>query len=433
MGRYVYVGEGEHGFEAVTVAERDEPQAIIGSYLHKLAYPTKFKTHEQRGRELKEAYHHSGKDIRSIQLRGEYVYTANGPGGLEIFDVAQIDHKGFSERITSAPVSPLGQRFYVRSKYATAVASPTTLGVDPARSQRPENNEQAIAPIYGYIYFTDKYEGLIEVGAASLLDGNPTNNFLKRALTYNPDGLLNGATNITIAGNYAYITCDRGLVIVDIKNPLQPKVAATIGGPFINKPRAVAIQFRYAFVVDSEGVKVVDVTIPEKARAVPTGVLKMEDVRDIYLARTYAYLAAGKKGLAIVDIEKPESPKLFKTYDAGGKINDAYSVRLAMTNASSFAYIADGVNGLRVLQMTSPDRTPTNFGFSPTPDPVLIATYHTHGPAIALSKGLDRDRAVDESGNQVAVFGRRGARPFNLEEMQKLYLRNGSLYTVKDP
>jgi len=180
-------------------------------------------------------------------------------------------------------------------------------------------------------------------------------------------------------------------------------------------------------------VKVVDVTIPEKARAVPTGVLKMEDVRDIYLARTYAYLAAGKKGLAIVDIEKPEFPKLSKTYDAGGKINDAYSVRLAMTNASSFAYIADGVNGLRVLQMTSPDRTPTNFGFSPTPDPVLIATYHTHGPAIALSKGLDRDRAVDESGNQVAVFGRRGARPFNLEEMQKLYLKNGSLYTVKDP
>jgi len=38
-----------------------------------------------------------------------------------------------------------------------------------------------------------------------------------------------------------------------------------------------------------------------------------------------------------------------------------------------------------------------------------------------LSKGLDRDRAVDESGNQLAVFGRRGARPFRLDEMQKLF------------
>ncbi len=37
---------------------------------------------------------------------------------------------------------------------------------------------------------------------------------------------------------------------------------------------------------------------------------------------------------------------------------------------------------------------------------------------------------MDESGNQLALFGRRGARPFRLAEMQKLYLRNGQLYTV---
>jgi hypothetical protein len=60
----------------------------------------------------------------------------------------------------------------------------------------------------------------------------------------------------------------------------------------------------------------------------------------------------------------------------------------------------------------------------------LIATFKTKGPALALSKGLDRDRAVDESGNQLAVFGRRGARPFNLEEMRKLYPRDGKLCTV---
>src|SRR5205823_5551118 len=148
--------------------------------------------------------------------------------------------------------------------------------------------------------------------------------------------------------------------------------------------------------------------------------------------RTYAYLAAGKRGLVILDIEKPEQPREVLSYDAGGRINDAYAVRLAMTNASSFAYIADGRNGLRVLQMTAPDRTTGNFGYSPTPSPELIATYITHGPAIALSKALDRDRAVDETGNQIAVFGRRGARPFNLDEMQRMYLRGGALYTVTD-
>jgi hypothetical protein len=62
----------------------------------------------------------------------------------------------------------------------------------------------------------------------------------------------------------------------------------------------------------------------------------------------------------------------------------------------------------------------------------LIATYRTGGPALAISRGIDRDRAVDESGNQLAVFGRRGARPFNRAEAERLYLRDGKLYTVTD-
>jgi hypothetical protein len=85
-----------------------------------------------------------------------------------------------------------------------------------------------------------------------------------------------------------------------------------------------------------------------------------------------------------------------------------------------------------VLQILAPSDSPNSYGFSPRPTPKLIATYRTAGPALAISKGIDRDRAVDESGDQLAVFGRRGARPFNLAEMQRLYLRGGQLYTVTD-
>ena len=66
---------------------------------------------------------------------------------------------------------------------------------------------------------------------------------------------------------------------------------------------------------------------------------------------------------------------------------------------------------------------------------MLIATYKTRGEALAVSKGLDRDRAVDESGNQVAVFGRRGARPFTFEEMQRMFRTQGGageFFTVTD-
>ena len=113
-------------------------------------------------------------------------------------------------------------------------------------------------------------------------------------------------------------------------------------------------------------------------------------------------------------------------------MNDVNDVKIGMVSAGVFAYVADGKNGLRVLELLSPMDDPAFSGFSPRPMPKLIASRRMAGPALAISKGIDRDRAVDESGNQLAVFGRRGARPFNLQEMQQLFLRDGKVYTVTD-
>ena len=85
--------------------------------------------------------------------------------------------------MATAPVSPLGQRFFVPTKDAVAVASPTTLGVDPLRVQLPENEEQPIPPLYGFLFVADSKEGLEVIGnpnlkaespgVGTLLDGNP--------------------------------------------------------------------------------------------------------------------------------------------------------------------------------------------------------------------------------------------------------------------
>jgi hypothetical protein len=279
------------------------------------------------------------------------------------------------------------------------------------------------------------------VNAATLLDGDPLNNYLKRALdpgkyangAFNPGGALNDANNVTVAGHYAYLTTARGLVVVDIDDPLNPRITQQIEG--LRNPRALAVQFRYGFVVDDEGLKVLDMSTPESPKLVSGASVALADARDVYVARTYAYVANGREGIAIVDVEQPEKPRLDQTFNAGGKINDAHQVKVAMTNASLFGYVADGKNGLRILQLTSPETMPEYAGFSPRPQPVLIATFKTKGEALAISKPLDRDRAVDESGNQFAVFGRRGARPFNLDEMMRMLRTNdgrGDWFTVTD-
>ncbi len=447
MGRYVYVATGKKGFEAVAVAEHDEPEAIFGSDLQRIAYPDNYKKFVDHDRELTTVAGHAGHagNVLDIQARGEYAYAANGSGGLRVYDIANIDNKGFSERMTTAPVSPLGQRFHVPTKNALAVASPTTLGVDPLRKQLPENEEQAIHLLYGFLYVADREEGLVIIGnpdlkakspgVGTLLDGNPANNFLKRALAFNPDGLLTGARRITIAGTYAYVLTDKALVVVDLDNPLAPRVTATIGVPVLDDPRGIAVQFRYAFVVDRYGLKVLDVTDLAHPKPVEKGKVALEGSRNIYVARTYAYISAGASGLGIVDIENPEAPHLDQIFNANNLMNDVNDVKIGMVAASAFAFVADGHNGLRVLQIMSPWDDPAHFsGFSPRPTPKLIATARTKGPALAISKGIDRDRAVDESGNQLAVFGRRGARPLNHAETRALYIhpRSGEPYTVTD-
>jgi len=440
-GRYIYVASGKAGYQAVAVAEHEEPPAILGSDFHKLSYPSNYQRFVRGGNRLRESYREGG-NVLDVQLRGEYLYAAMGAEGVRIFDVANIDDKDISERMVTAPVSPLGQRLYVKTKYAQAIASPSTLAIDPLRTHRPENEEQRIHLMYGFLYIADRDEGLVIIGnpdlkakspgVGTLLDGDPRNNFLKRALAFNPNGILRGARRIAFVGTYAYILCDRGLVVVDLDNPLQPKVTAEINTPELKGARGIAVQFRYAFVVDQEGLKVFNITRPGSPVLVQNAQLSIKDARNVYLARTYAYISAGNQGIAIVNVEQPEKPLLDQFFNAGGKLTDTNDVKLGMVSSSLFAFVADGKNGLQVVQLFSPQATPKFAGFSPRPVPKLIATFRTATPALAISRGIDRDRAVDETGNQLAVFGRRGARPLNLQEMQRLYLRNGKPYTVTD-
>jgi hypothetical protein len=431
MGYYTWVAAGQEGIEAVQVTEWDEPQAMIGSYLHRYAYPARYKSHQESARELHESYQHhgGGGDTRVVQLRGEYLYSAAGSDGFRVYDVANVANKGFSERIVTSPVSPLGQDTHVPSTDATGLALPTTMPVAPFKEQLPENLETPLHAIYHYAFVSDRVEGLIVVNVDTLQDGEPGNNFLERALTWNEGGVLTGARFISMAGARAFVGTEDKVVVLDLDNPLKPKVQAVWDA---RMPTAVAVQFRYAFMTDADGLHVIDLTYPAAPRIVPEAFVRLSDARNIYVARTYAYIAGGKDGLVIVDIEKPERPFIYLKYNADGVINDTSDVKVASTNASLFAYVADGKNGLFILQLTDPDRVPGFYGFSPPVKPLLIARKQTEGPAISISKPLDRDRAVDETGNQVSVMGRIGSRPFTLEEMKRMYLtKDGALWTVR--
>jgi len=456
VGMHVWAGL-EDGFEAIRVTEWDEPQAVFGSYLQKYAYPDFWRMHVERNKrelldwtrgktfdgklsgetesleEIRNVTQDTRGAARCLQMRGEYMFVAEGRGGFRVYDIASIGNKGLSERVVTAPFSPLGHDAHVGSRNATCMALPTNQPIAPTRNtqtMRDANQEQAFHPLYSYAVVTDAEEGLILVDVDTFADGEPRNNFLKREVTWNEAGVLNGARHITLAGSIAYIAADAGLVVIDLDDPRTPRHVVTVP---LRDARASALQFRYLWVTDAEGLKVMDVTRLAAPRLIPEATIPLADARRIYLARTYAYVAAKKDGLVIVHIANPEAPRVYQRVTFDGALSDAEDVIVGSTNASLFAYVADGRNGVKVLQLTSPDSQPNFYGFSPAPKPELIAWARTRRPALALSKGLDRDRAVDETGGQIAVFGRLGSRPFTRPEMEALFLnRSGIPFKVSD-
>ncbi|WP_425456236.1 hypothetical protein [Alteraurantiacibacter aquimixticola] len=447
----------EAGFQATRVTEWDEPQAVLGSYLHRYAYPDYWRMHvEDNDRELKDWTRGEVFDgdvsgetkaleqfanvvegtpdaVRCLQMRGEYMFVAEGKGGFRVYDIASIANKGFSERIITAPFSPLGHDAHVGSENATCMALPTNQAIAPTRNtaeMREMNQEQAFLPIYHYAVVTDAEEGLLLVNVDTFADGELRNNDIDRLTftdgsdAWNPDNVLAGARHITLAGEVAYITADVGLVVVDLSNPESPQVSAVRE---MADARASAIQFRYLWVSDAEGLKLFDVTKLRNPVLRPEGTVPMQDARRIYVARTYAYVAGKQEGLVIVDVTRPLAPQVYARETLGGTMTDVEDVVVGSTNASLFAYVADGVNGVKVLQLTSPDSQRNFYGFSPAPMPELIAWAKTPSPALSMSKGLDRDRAVDETGGQIAIFGRLGSRPFTRAEMDELFLTDAGV------
>lgn len=431
IGYHAYVG-GAGSVEAVQVTEWDEPQAVIGSYLHRYAYPDYFAEHQARDQKLETGHSHSAGNVSCLQLRGEYLFAAEGSKGMVVYDVASIANKGVSQRIISAPASALGQNTAIPSADATCLSLSTTQPIAPERNKgelmRVVNQEKPFHPLYHYALITDAKEGLILTNIDTLADGEPRNNFLERALTWNEGGVLDGARDISVGGHFAYIVVRDGVAIIDLDDPLKPRYIKTVA---LQDPRAVVQQFRFLFVTDADGLKVIDITDPAEAKLVEGNTVPMKDAHKVFVARTYAYVAAGADGIYIVDVTRPEAMELYQQHTDG--IEDAQDIVVATTNASLMAYVADGAAGLKVIQLTSPESQPRYYGFSPEPKPETISSFATAKPAMALSRGLERDRAVDETGGQVAVFSRIGAGPLSEEDMRSLYLdKQGKPWFVSD-
>ena len=314
-------------------------------------------------------------EVLDVQARGEYLYAACGEAGLRVFDIAFIDHKGFSERIITAPVSPAGPAVLrpdpVRHgrRLADARSPPTRRA-----THQPENHEQTGPRDVRLPLRRRQGRRLDPVAGRHDLDGNPLNNFLEPRGDLQPRQHPQGArAHHDRRDLRLHLLRRRASWSSSLDDPKQPAVTSVIGETFLHQPRAVQAQFRYGYVCDEEGIKVLDIT--DLAHPQPVSALPMRRCpqhlpgADLRLRRRRAEGPGDPRHR-----EPRRSPRIDQVFNAGGCINDLHDVKLGITYVSEFAYLADGKNGLRVVQLTSPE-TPGNKGFSPRPTPRLIATF----------------------------------------------------------
>ena len=158
---------------------------------------------------------------------------------------------------------PLGQQFYVPTQVRHRRRRPDDASPPTRRaSSRRRTSEQPVHPLYGYIYVADKYEGLILVGAGTLLDGNPLNNFLKRDADLQPGRhprrarrrSRSSAPTPTSAATPAWWSSR-------LDDPKHPKVTSVIGD---DVPASTRSPCRSSSATPSsattKGVKVLDIT-----------------------------------------------------------------------------------------------------------------------------------------------------------------------------
>jgi hypothetical protein len=131
VGYNAWIGEAGH-VEAATVTEWDEPQAVKGSYLQRYAYPDWFEQHKARKMELTDTHSHPTEGAANcLQLRGEYLFTAEGKGGLR---VRRGQHRQQGRRSAS---SPRRIRRWARTRKCRRRTPPAWRCRPTSRSRRP--------------------------------------------------------------------------------------------------------------------------------------------------------------------------------------------------------------------------------------------------------------------------------------------------------
>lgn len=169
--------------------------------------------------------------------------------------------------------------------------------------------------------------------------------------------------DVALYGNYAYVVdggemvvqgggivgWSGGMRVVDISNPQQPQVVATITVP--DYPTYVAVQGHYAYISCMSKFSIWDLTDPlhPTRTGTYTAAIYPPTAGIVLPSGTVAYYAIGSIGLVVVDISNPNQPQ-----ELGRYLPDTLDKASVIAIRDHYAYLADSSgSGISVVDVSN--------------------------------------------------------------------------------
>jgi len=191
---------------------------------------------------------------------------------------------------------------------------------------------------YGYV--VDGEEGMWVLDFDSPKNPYP-------AVSYATPGKAN---DIKVDNEYAYIADgESGLQIINIQNPFNPVKAGSYDD--IGNAISVAYEGDYVYVGNTDDqLHIINVSNLENIEAANPIPLKGEPI-DVEVFRGYAYIAQANLGLEVLNVIDPEDPSSILI---SGQVVLSDTLDLEILGRSEHLFVADGKNGLKVFDIDRP-------------------------------------------------------------------------------
>lgn len=383
-----------------------------------------------------------------IRVSGNYAYVVDWISGLQVFNIENKKKPLF----VGLAIAPDARDAQIVGDYAFVACANYGLIVvnisDPESEDEPLNQRPTLQCLYSYdaafaksvfvsgdyAYIADNYDKLQIVDISGDLDekfstSNTTDDptygeqFLVGSLTTE----LSGPYSVFVSGDFAYVAeFETGLHKIDVSDPTSPSSTsltfdktAVADGFFLYNFNDI----NYAYMVNSngpdEGLRILQFDVSLAMRLTSfietpgeaQGVYVKEETNDNDSVSLYAYVADGTNGLQIIDVTSSSNPVMKGAYTGANQAKDVFVT-------GNYAYVADGSNGLRIIRITDKD-TPRLTGTLPTTDAqdVIVPTgdyaYVADGAAgLVIVDISDRSNPVEAAtintpgeANAVYIYG----------------------------